>query len=386
MTDPMLTQNDLDDLIDLRRDLHRVPELSGEEAQTAARVAARLSQDAPEQILTGLGGHGVAAIFDGRAPGPCILLRCELDALPIEELGTPPHRSTVPGKAHLCGHDGHMAILLGVARALGRQRPARGRVITLFQPAEETGAGARQVIADPRFTSLAPDYAFALHNMPGVRLGEAVLDAGVMNCASRGLKITLTGRAAHASQPDTGVSPAGALANLMQGFAALEAGATQADPAFARATVTHAQLGAPAFGVAPGQAELWVTLRTQQDAGMQALFAKAETLITREANGAGLSVDTTVHDQFRHCENDTEAVEIAKAALVAEGIAFGAQDLPMRASEDFGCFGDHAKSAMLLLGAGVDAPALHTPDYDFPDALIETGVRLFLRILHQRLS
>jgi len=279
-----------------------------------------------------------------------------------------------------------MAVLLGVARALGRQRPARGRVITLFQPAEEDGSGARQVIADPRFAGLAPDYAFALHNMPGVTLGEAVLDTGVMNCASRGLKITLAGRTAHASQPDTGVSPAGALASLMQGFAALEAGATQADPAFARATVTHARLGAPSFGVAPGQAELWVTLRTQQDAGMKALFAKAETLIAREAKGAGLSVDTTVHDRFRHCENDAEAVEIVKAALVAEGIAFGAQDLPMRASEDFGCFGDHAKSAMLLLGAGVDAPALHTPDYDFPDALIETGVRLFLRLVHQRLS
>ncbi|WP_010141574.1 M20/M25/M40 family metallo-hydrolase, partial [Oceanicola sp. S124] len=153
-----LSSQDLEELTLWRQDLHRHPELSGQEAGTAETVRAMLQDTAPDRIVTGLGGDGVAAVYEGRGAGPSVLFRCELDALPItEENPDLPHRSLVPGVAHLCGHDGHMAILAATARWLGRNRPVRGRLVLLFQPAEEDGAGAARVIGDPRFASLAAD-------------------------------------------------------------------------------------------------------------------------------------------------------------------------------------------------------------------------------------
>lgn len=383
---PVLTNSDIAELTEWRHLLHRHPELSGGEAATAARVVAMLNGTTPDRIVTGLGGNGVAAVYEGCGEGPTVMLRCELDALPIEELGAAPYRSETPGTAHLCGHDGHMAILAAVARWLGRNRAERGRAILLFQPAEEDGSGAAKVIADPQFAAIAPDIALSLHNFPGWPLGHALLRAGPMNCASRGMKIALEGRTAHASQPETGRSPAAALAALIPALTGLGAGGEAADPGFSLVTVTHARLGEPAFGIAPGAAELWVTLRTQQDSGMAALVAAAEAAVARAAAESGLGFQISYHDIFRHCANDPEATRILSDALEAEGIVVGAGDLPMRASEDFGRFGDGARAAMFLLGAGTDRPALHNPDYDFPDSLIETGARVFIRCLRDLLG
>ena len=129
-----LGNSDIVELTEWRRELHRFPEISGEEAQTGRRVEDRLRALVPDRILTGLGGHGVAAVFEGAAEGPGIMIRCELDALPIPEISTFDHRSQVPGKGHLCGHDGHMSMVMAVARALSRQRPEKGRVVLMFQP------------------------------------------------------------------------------------------------------------------------------------------------------------------------------------------------------------------------------------------------------------
>ncbi len=379
---PILTNRDVAELTEFRRTLHRHPEVSGEEAETAARVSAMLEATAPDRILTGLGGHGLAAIYEGAADGPSVLLRCELDALPIEELNPDlPYRSTVPGKGHLCGHDGHMAILLAVARWLHRNPPAMGRVVLLFQPAEEDGSGAAKVIEDPRFEEIRPDIALSLHNYPGVPDGEALLAQGIANCASRGMKILLKGRTAHASEPENGISPAPALARLIPALTALSRGADVDDPDFALATVTHARLGEPAFGIAPGEAELRVTLRSRTDAQMQALVEAAEDLIAAAAVEGGLAHEVSYHDIFRHCENAPEATRILNEALVAGGITVRRDGVPMRASEDFGRFGDHASAAMVFLGSGVDTPRLHNPDFDFPDSLIPIGAGVFVRAL-----
>lgn len=375
-----LTNHDIVELIDWRRALHRRPEISGDERETAVVVAEMLKRSAPDQLLTGLGGHGVAAVYDSGEPGPTVLFRCELDALPIEELSDAPHRSEIPGKGHLCGHDGHMAIMSGLARLLARNRPARGRAVILFQPAEETGAGAAAVIADPRFDAIRPDYAFALHNMPGLPLGQARLSVGPANCASRGMKIVLTGKTSHASVPEDGVSPMRAMASLMPRLTALGTGG-ELDEDFTLATVTHAALGEPAFGIAPGRAEIWVTLRTLRDDRMATLVDRAEALVLREAEAQGLGVEVSWSDVFHHCENEPEAVALLRAAFDAEGVSHGEADV-MRASEDFGLFGSRAgaKSAMFLFGSGERSPQLHNPDFDFPDALIEPGARLFARV------
>lgn len=373
-----LTNRDIEDLIAFRRELHRFPEISNEEKETARRVVSFLADTGADEVLTGLGGHGVAFVYDSGQPGMTVLFRAELDALPIAEISDIPHRSTVEGKGHMCGHDGHMAILAATGRLFGRQRPAKGRVVLMFQPAEETGDGAAGVVADPRYAAIRPDFAFSLHNLPGTPLGHVRLREGVVNCASRGLRITLEGRTAHSSMPESGISPMMAVSRLTPRLAALGGGAFTSDD-FAMATVTHVRMGEPVFGVAPGHAEIRVTLRTRLDARMADLCATAEALVREEAEHHGLQCVFDYHEIFVASLNEPEATAHLGAALDAEGVPHDGAQLPMRASEDFGVFGHASKSAMLYLGSGVERPNLHNPDYDFPDDLIAIGARIFMR-------
>jgi amidohydrolase len=375
----MLTNLDLAELTALRHRLHRYPELSGQEEWTAAQVVAELGPLSPDRILTGLGGHGVAAIWKGLAPGPTVMMRSELDALPIQELSDAEYRSTIPGKAHLCGHEGHTTILLGLARLIARERPQRGRMVLLFQPAEEDGSGAAAVLSDPRFSEIAPDWAFALHNMPGHALGAAMIASGPANCASEGLRVIFRGRTAHASAPDTGISPASALAELIPAAQAAGPGG-ELQAGFRLVSICHARMGEPAFGITPAEGELWLTLRTLFDAEIADLRDEVMTLARRIGDQHGLSVNFTHHDRFVACTNDQDAANAIQHAIEALGMRPGQAGLPMRASEDFGLFGHHARSAMFLLGSGEASPALHNPDFDFPDALIAQGVAIFDRI------
>ena len=382
----MLTNADVAELTEWRRDLHRFPEVSGEERETAARVLAALGGLSPDEVVTGLGGHGVAAVFHGAAPGPTVMFRAELDALPIDEVGQPEWRSTRPFKGHMCGHDGHMAILMALARLIARKRPARGRVVLMFQPAEETGAGAGAVIADPRYGALKPDWAFALHNMPGLALGHAVMRPGTMMCASQGLRIQLSGKTAHASMPETGTSPVHAVARLIPALLALGPGG-RLDASFRMVTITHARVGEPAFGVSPGFAELWAKLRTRDDAPMAALYAAAGDLLRAEAARDGLTLELITQDAFAATVNDETAIARLRAALDGLNLPHSENDLPLRGSEDFGRFGqDGTRAAMMFLGSGETCPQLHNPDYDFPDSLIATGAAIFQRVMRDLLG
>jgi amidohydrolase len=375
-----LTNQDIADLVAFRRELHRFPEISNEEEETARRVVDFVRETGPSEILTGLGGHGVAAVYDSGVEGRTLLFRAELDALPIEELSDVPHRSAVPGKSHMCGHDGHSAILAAMARQLGRKGPARGRVVLMFQPAEETGNGAAGVTADPRYESIRPDFAYSLHNLPGTPLGHVRLKEGVVNCASRGMRIVLVGqdgaflhaRDRHLADAGRGRTDAGA---------GKLGGGRFSDDDFAMVTVTHAEMGEAVFGVAPGHAEVWATLRTRLDERMAALCADAERLAEETAARHGLGCSFDYHEIFVASLNAPEAVAHLRAAMDAEGVSHDEEALPMRASEDFGLFGRGSASAMLFLGSGETHPQLHNPDYDFPDDLIPIGARIFMRVV-----
>lgn len=379
----VLSSDQHDYLVALRHQLHQTPEVSGDEARTADRIAAELTALGADRLWRGLGGHGVAAEFTGLADGPTVLLRCELDALPIREISDLPYRSKIPGKGHLCGHDGHMVSMLGVAMRLAK-RPQKGRVILLFQPAEETGAGALAVIDDPRWPEIRPDFAFAYHNVPGRPLGEVGLRQGPSNCASRGMQILLAGKSSHAAAPEDGVSPGNAMAALMTELPALGCGAI-GDDIFSLATLTHTKLGEPTFGIAPADGELRVTLRSMTNARMDALMEDALHCVEKHSHG--LAIDILWHDVFHAVVNDAKATSIARDAATALGQKIFEMPYPMRWSEDFGRFGDDgAKSALLYIGAGADHPQLHNPDYDFPDALIPIAVDLFCQILQDVLG
>lgn len=376
--------DEIETLREFRRKLHRRPELSGQEAVTAAQVVAFTAEAHPDQVVTGLGGHGIALVFEGATPGPTVMIRAELDALPIFETGRPEWRSEVSGKGHLCGHDGHMAILSGLALRLGARRPARGRAVLLFQPAEEDGSGAAAVMADPRFAAIRPDLAFSLHNLPGLPFGHAVLEDGPANCASVGMRLCFTGRTAHAAEPHKAVSPALTLAHLVPALMALGPGG-DLTPEFRLVTVTHLTMGEPAFGITPGAGELWATLRCLTDDRMAGLKAEAVALADGAAAKAGLGLEITWHDDFAASRNDAEATRLMRAALDRAGVPRIVGE-PMRASEDFGRFGQVARSAMFWLGAGEDHPVLHAPDYDFPDDLIVPGLAAFEQVIRDILG
>lgn len=377
----ILSPDDLAQVTAFRHALHRHPEVSGAEMATARAVARALP--APDELVTGLGGHGVAAVYRGTAPGPTVLLRAELDALPIRDLSGAEHASEIRGTGHQCGHDGHSAILLGMARHLARQRPPRGRVVLLFQPAEETGAGAAAVLADPRFAALRPDWAFAIHNMPGVPLGAADLPVGPASAASCGLRLEFAGRTAHAAQPELAVSPAATLAALVPALLALGPGGdpwAAPEPGFRLVTISHLAMGAPAFGITPGQGEIWLTLRALLDDDLDDLLARAEGMAAEAAAAGGLTLTVTRHEHFAAGANDPQAAAHLARALAAAGIQVR-PGAPMRPSEDFGRFAEVAPIALAFLGAGTDHPHLHAETYDFPDALIAPAVRMWAALV-----
>lgn len=339
----------------------------------------------PTRVLTGLGGHGVAAVFDSGKDGPTVLFRAELDALPIQECNNIQWSSQISGKSHVCGHDGHVTMLLALGRMISRQPVAQGRVVLMFQPAEEDGSGAKAVVADPAYQDIQADWAFAIHIEPGRPFGYVSTCAGLINCASLGLKIKLSGKTAHAADPEDGVSPALAVAELIPALDALGAGGSL-DEDFRLVTMTHVKIGEPSFGVASGDAEVFATLRTTGDDGMESLETMARALAVAAAEKFGLSVGFEVCDNFAASINDPDAYIVATTAMDAIGVAYGDAGVPMRASEDFGVFGWNAKAAMLCLGPGEDYAALHNPDYDFPDDLIPIGSAIFERIARDLLG
>ncbi|EAR08157.1 amidohydrolase family protein [Reinekea sp. MED297] len=370
-------------LTDVRHALHQHPEISGEEEQTAKRIVQELTNAGADRIWQGLGGYGVAAEFKSDQPGPTLLFRCELDALPITEKSELAYRSACHGKGHLCGHDGHMSIVLGVALGLA-QRPSHGRVILLFQPAEETGAGAQAVISDPRWPDIRPDYAFAYHNAPGRPLGEVGISDGTATCASRGMQINFHGKSSHAAKPEDGVSPGSAMADLMQTIPTLSSGSINDDD-YGLCTLTYANLGRPTFGVAPGEGELRVTLRSKTDDRMNEMISTIQGLI--DEVDPVITTEVHWHDVFPAGTNQVQSTDISRVAVKKRQLTLYDMPNPMSWSEDFGHFSlDGANATMLFLGAGTDQPQLHNPDYDFPDELIGIGAELLLEIIDTTLA
>jgi len=364
----------------LRCELHRRAERSGAEHETAAFVRDVLDDTQPAALHENIGGAGLAAVYDGAAPGPTVLLRAELDALPQPEHLELLHGAARADTAHKCGHDGHMAVLVGVARGLRGAPAARGRVVLLFQPAEETGQGAARMLADPRLDELDPDWVFALHNLPGHARGAVVLRAGAFACGSRGLAFELRGATAHAAEPERGRSPAPAVAALIHDFSALpqlRAGLHEA----VKVTVIHARVGEPAFGTSPGEGVVMVTLRAPAEASLDRLERECRARAEAIARAHGLEWCAELREPFPATRNDAAAVELIRTAASERSLPVVELEQPFGWSEDFGHFTARYRGALFGLGAGVDHPALHHPDYDFPDALLDPAVALFAGII-----
>ena len=373
----------MNETIELRHTLHKHPELSGYEVNTAQRIIEFFEALQPDSVLQGLGGTGVAFVYNAEKPGPTLLLRCDLDAVPVNELNEMEYKSTVPGVSHQCGHDGHMAIIAAVGQWLSCHQLKCGRVVLLYQPAEETGAGAQAVISDPKYSQILPDYVFALHNLPGFPMGQVVLREGVFCCASRGLSIQLNGKTAHAAQPETGVSPAQAMCRIIELLSHLPA--ELSDPnELAFATVVGSKLGEKAFGTAPGKAEVWVTLRSETDATMANIMEYVECQVKQLSLDLGLEHLMSYHDVFTATVNSAKAIRLINKSATNMDVVNVNE--PFRWSEDFGQFTALTEGALFGLGSGDRTPHLHNPDYDFPDELVAVGASIFQNIIKDNLG
>ena len=381
----MLTNHDLVQLTKFRRELHQYPELSGKEIKTAQKILYALKDMKPSKIIDKMGGHGLAAIFDSQEKGPTLLFRAELDALPIQEKNNLSWISKLPGVSHTCGHDGHMTMLLALGRVISRNPIKCGQIVLMFQPSEENGQGAKAVVSDPRYEQIKPDLAFAIHIEPGRPFGYVSTRPGLMNCASLGLKITLHGKTAHAADPEDGISPSLAVAEFIQKISEFNHG-DELNNNFRLTTVTHVQIGEQTFGISPGDASIFVTLRTSNDDSLSQLDKDVRGLVSNISKQSELNFDFEIFDHFAASINDKEAHDIAVNAMKALNINYGSIGVPMRASEDFGIFGKQSKAAMLCLGPGEDYAALHNPDYDFNDDLIPIGTGIFERITRDLLG
>lgn len=381
------------DIVGFRRHLHAHPELSEQESETAMNVTARIEACNATAVVGGLGymGTGVCAVFDSGSPGPVLLLRSELDALPIAEANDFAHRSTRPGVSHKCGHDGHMATLVAVAESLSATPIARGCVYLLFQPAEETGTGARAILEDDRFRALrAPDYVYAFHNVPKFPLGQVLVRDGVFAQGSVGFIVEFTGRTSHSSYPEHGLNPAAALAELItrvNGFGESLA-AEVTGPVLG--TVSYAELGCADngrnFGIAPGTAVVMGVLRAQAGDDLLRIREELSGLAGMLARNHGLGHSLSWHEEFTPTVSAPGCAAVVAEAAGNAGLDVAALDEPFRWSEDFGQFLDVYTGAFFGLGSGIDQPQLHDDRYDYPDELVGIGASLYRAIIDQHLE
>ena len=375
----------MQNLIELRHILHAHPELSGHEALTNRILNEWVKQTQPDQVIEKIGGYGLAAVYKGAKPGKRILIRGDIDALHIPEPNELPYRSQNQGVSHKCGHDGHATILCGLAQWLGEQRPDQGEVVLLFQPAEETGQGAQAILNDPQFAQIKPDVAYGLHNLPGFEKGRIMVRDGCFAAASFGLKMTFDGRTAHASQPETGRSPSELLAVLIHALEKRREQLKEVTP-LTTFVITHASLGEETFGVAPGHAEIWLTLRSFHDNYLDMMASQVIEMCQSLAKARLFDFSFTEHEAFAATNCDANCVKTIEQAAKNLELDLGHLDEPFRWSEDFGRFGSVCPIGFFGLGSGIEQPALHDPMFDFPDDILEIGMGMFWEIIRLELE
>ncbi len=377
-----MAAHDIAKLVSWRRQLHQHPELSGQEHNTARMVMDFVSACQPDEIVTQIGGEGVAFVYHGSEEGDVLMLRAELDALPIADNLPAPHNSCVSGSSHKCGHDGHMAILAGLALRLARNGIRKGKLILLFQPAEETGAGALHVIADPKFQPLIPDYVFALHNLPGLPENSVACKTGPMTIASTGMKISLLGKTTHAMTPEQGISPVEAIKYIHTRIQGLY-NSDRSSQDFSLITTVGIQVGAEDYGVAPANGDLLLTVRAYKNEILATLQEEIRTIAEERARADKLQMAISYKESFAASINANSCYASVKNAATANRLPFIEVEQCLGFSEDFGRFIDAARKggAIFLLGSGTETPGLHTPAYDFNDNIISTGITMFSAIV-----
>ncbi|MBI5834631.1 MAG: amidohydrolase [Armatimonadetes bacterium] len=369
-------------VVTLRRDFHQHPELGCEEHRTAGIVARRLTELGLTP-RTGVGGTGVTAVIEGQAgPGPTLLLRADMDALAVTEEADVPFASVYPGKMHACGHDGHTAILLGVAECLcAHTARLRGRVKLAFQPNEEGVQGALAMIADGLLDDPPVDMALGLHLWAGTPVGEIALAAGpIMACADR-LEIVVRGRGGHASAPWETIDPVVAAAHIITALQTVVSRNVRADR---KAVVTITQVAAgDTHNVIAERATLIGTIRSFEPETTRQVRDRVRAVATGVAAALGAEAEVTITEGPPPVVNDADLTSRVRAACLTvagadQVIAFE----PVTGGEDFACIAQQVPSCFFFVGARNEGEACdqphHHPRFKIDEGSLTVGLRAML--------
>ena len=392
MNDTILAPDDLAALVALRRDLHAHPELGFEEERTSAIVREFLTGCGLE-IEAGLGKTGIVATLRGETDGPAIALRADMDALAMPEAADRPWRSTVPGKMHGCGHDGHTVMLLGAARALAKRKDLAGTVHFVFQPAEEGRGGANAMLADKLFERFPCDAIYGLHNTPGMAPGTFGTTVGPFLAAADFWKVTFHGVGGHGgSQPHRSTDITYAQAHFVLGLQGIVGrNVPPLDTAVISVGFIHGG-DVNASNVIPSELVIGGTARTYSMEVRDTVERRIAELAAATAQAWGCKAEAYYHRGTSPLINEAEQVAVAVAAATA---AVGAENVngqlrPGTGGEDFAEMMLVRPGAFMRIGNGVNPDGsftgLHTPLYDFNDAIIPAGVRYWVGLVDQELG
>jgi hippurate hydrolase len=373
-----------DELTAIRRDLHAHPEIGFEEVRTSGIVAEKLAQWGIK-VHRGLGGTGVVGVLKGKGNGTRrIGLRADMDALPMEENTNLKWRSTVPGRFHGCGHDGHTTILLGTARYLAETRNFDGTVHFIFQPAEEGLGGARAMIKDGLFEKFPCDEIYGLHNAPDLNHGELAILPGPAMAGADFFDITIHGYGAHGAMPERSKDPiviAFALGQALQSIVSRNVIPTEA----AVVSITQIHAGS-AYNVIPGDAKLAGTMRAFSDEVRALMRERMRAICAGMAAAFQVEIEVDIRDIFSVLVNQEEqsrlVAEVAKTVVGSTNVKTRAQ--PKMGSEDFADMLQAVPGAYFWLGHESSVP-VHNPAFTLDDKILPVGASMFARIIETRL-
>jgi amidohydrolase len=368
-----------------RRDIHANPELRFQEHRTAAFVAAKLREFGCDEVVTGFGETGVVGVINGRssASGRTIGFRADMDALPIQEATNLPHASTVPGKMHACGHDGHTAMLLGAAKYLAETRNFDGRVVLAFQPAEEGGGGARAMIDAGLMDRWGIAEIYGMHNMPGIAAGAFAVRTGPQMASPDKFEIIVRGTGGHGAMPHKGVDTTLVAAQIV---VALQSIASRNINPMANVVVSVCgfRTETDTYNVIPNTVHMRGTVRTFEPAVQRLVRTRIDALATATAAAYGAVAEVThTSGPPALVNHEREADFAAEVALAVAGVA--QRDLePTMGGEDFSEMLLERPGAYLFIGNG-DSADLHNPHYEFNDEIIPTGCSWFAAMAERRM-
>ena len=371
-----------------RREIHQFPELLFDLPRTSAMVAEKLKAFGCDEVVTGIAKSGVVAVIAGnRGDGKTIALRCDMDALPMSEQTNLPHASKVPNMMHACGHDGHTAILLGAAKRFTADRNFAGKIVLIFQPAEEGGGGGRVMLEEGLLDRFGIDEIYGMHNQPGLAVGSFAIRSGPMMAAGDRFVITINGRGGHAASPHLARDPVLVASHVIVALQSITSRFTDPfDPVVV--SVTFISGGdRKALNVIPPAVEIGGTIRTMLPATRRAVEQRFRDVVVGTAKLYDAQAEIDWRPGYPVTVNNAEKTAVAIAA--AESIV-GAERVdgnwPMTmGSEDFSYMLEKRPGAIIWLGNG-DSADLHNPAYDFNDNAIAYGIDYWAALVAQQLS